>query len=241
VAGGPALAGARSPERQAERVKRLLAGEPVDPVPLAYPMEGWHVGVLAGRLDAEEALRELAAALGCALLIVCPDEERIWAWLGGARRPDPAVALRALAEMPGARPTVALGEPAENLAGWRLSHRQALAAMPVAARLPSRRARYAEVALLAAALGDELLGESLRRAYLAPLEREHEDGLTLRHTLAAYFATAHNVSSAAARLGVSRNTVSTRLRSVEEKIGRPLHTCTAELETALRLRELGES
>lgn len=59
--------------------------------------------------------------------------------------------------------------------------------------------------------------------------------MTLRETLKAYLATGLNVSSTAAALGVNRRTVTRRLRSVEESLGRPLETCVADLEVALRL------
>jgi hypothetical protein len=40
---------------------------------------------------------------------------------------------------------------------------------------------------------------------------------------------------------VDRHTVQRRLRKIEERLGRLLHTCLAELEVALRLQELGET
>ena len=45
----------------------------------------------------------------------------------------------------------AIGEPGKGLDGWRLTHRQAQAAMRIALRRPQRLTRYADVALLAVA------------------------------------------------------------------------------------------
>jgi DNA-binding PucR family transcriptional regulator len=60
----------------------------------------------------------------------------------------------------------------------------------------------------------------------------------LRHTLRAYFAAERNVSSAAAALGVTRQTVTNRLRVIEETLDRPLGVWATEIEAALRMEEL---
>jgi DNA-binding PucR family transcriptional regulator len=57
-------------------------------------------------------------------------------------------------------------------------------------------------------------------------------------TLRAYLVADRNASSAAAALGVNRNTIAERLRAIEAAIGRPLSACGPELEAALRLAEL---
>ncbi len=225
-------------ERRAERVRMLLAGEQLDTAELRYEFDAWHLAAIAAGPGAVEALRALARELGRELLAVCPDGETAWAWLGGrAPLPSGEALRRAERDLP-PFVSLALGEPGQGLEGWRLSHRQADAAMLVAARGENTRVRYAEVSLLAAALRDELLATSLRRIYLAPLDGERDGGETLRATLAAYFRAGHNAASAAAALGVSRKTVSIRLRSVEERVGRPLSRCSRELHTAVELQRL---
>jgi sugar diacid utilization regulator len=134
--------------------------------------------------------------------------------------------------------TLAVGEPGLGLAGWHLSHRQARAALPVAIQSPERVVRYAEVTLLASALSDDVMASSLEELYLLPLTEEADGGEALRQTLRAYFQTGRNVSSAAAALGISWPTVKARLDTIEERIGRPLSACGAEVETALRLQWL---
>src|SRR5262249_23743954 len=98
--------------------------------------------------------------------------------------------------------------------------------------------RYADVALEASMLQDELLVTSLRELYLNPLADERDGGEALRQTLQAYIAAGRNLSSAAALLRVSRRTVANRLRAVEGKLGRVLSGAMAEIEAALRLRDL---
>jgi DNA-binding PucR family transcriptional regulator len=120
-----------------------------------------------------------------------------------------------------------------------LTHQQASAALPIALRSPEPFVRYADVALLASILQDDLLASSLRELYLDPLERERDGGEVARRTLRAYFAAERNVSSAAVALGVKRHTVTNRLRTIEQRLGRPLNDCASEVDTALRLEDLG--
>lgn len=232
------LALATGARRRAERIERLLSGEPVDTSEIPYDFEGWHVGAVAEGGEVEPLLRTLATKLDCRLLTLPREDGVTWAWLGSRRRLDPAVALGELSALVEAKGSsglaIALGEPAEEAPGWRLTHRQASAALPVVQRGPERAVRYADVALLAAALGDELLAGSLRRLFLEPLEAERDGGAVLCETLRAYFAADRNLTSAAATLGVNRSTVSYRLQTAEARLGRPLVSCMAELEVALR-------
>jgi PucR C-terminal helix-turn-helix domain/GGDEF-like domain len=229
-----------SEQRRAERIEGLLAGELLDTSALGYDFEAFHLGVIAAGREAAEAIRKLAASIDCQLLLVRRGEERAWAWLGSRRGIDPtALQARVSAERP-ARAALAVGEPARGLPGWRLTHAQAGAALTIALRSPRSLIRYAEVALLASMLQDDLLATSLRGLYLEPLADERDGGGMARETLRAYFAAGRNGSSAAAALGVSRQSISKRLRTIEERLGCPLDACAPELETALRMEELGD-
>lgn len=99
---------------------------------------------------------------------------------------------------------------------------------------------YADVALLASVLRDEMLARSLIEIYLAPLECQRDGGRMLRDTLRAYLAAGRNASSAAAALGVARNTLESRLRTIEQSLTLPLSACLSELEVALRFEELDD-
>jgi hypothetical protein len=230
-----------SEERRAARVQRLLDGELLDASELGYDFDAHHLGLVAAGPGAAGAIRELAASLDTRLLVVRRDESSAWAWFGARRDLDPAELQRIAAASLPAQVALALGEPAEGLDGWRLTHRQACAALPIAIRSPGSVVRYADVALLASILQDDVLTTSLRRLYLEPLAKARDDGEALRGTLRAYFAAGRHVSSAAATLGVTRHTVTKRLRAIEELLGRPLGACSTELDAALRLEELGES
>ncbi len=223
-------------ERRRECVKSLLAGELVDHSELGYDLDAHHLALMVKGEGAPEAMRVLAGRLDRRLLAVRREEESIWAcWLGGRRPLEAEQALRALGEISLDRVFVTVGEPGEGLSGWRLSHRQAKAALPIAERRGQPILRYADVALLASILRDDLVATSLHQLYLEPLERARDGGKVARETLRAYFAAERNISSTAAALGVDRRTVTNRIRAIEDLFGRPLKDFATELETALRL------
>ena len=157
-------------ERRRECVKSLLAGELVDHSELEYDIDAHHLGLMAKGEGALEGMRELALRLDRRLLAVRREEEPVWAcWLGGRDQLEVEAALRALREIRPDGILITVGEPGESLPGWRLSHRQAKAALPIAERGGGIPVRYSEVALLASILRDDLAIASIRRLYLAPL------------------------------------------------------------------------
>jgi hypothetical protein len=225
-----------SAERRRQCVKALLAGELVDHSELGYDLGAHHLGLMAKGEGAEELMREIAGRLDRRLLVVQREEESMWAcWLGGTRQLGAEEAVRALAEVVTDGVFVTVGEPGEGLAGWRFSHHQAKTALAVAERRGTPVVRYADVALLASILRDDLVATSLRQLYLEPLERGRDGGKIACETLRAYFAAERNVSSTAAALGVDRRTVANRIRAIEGLFGRPLVDFATDLEVALRL------
>jgi PucR C-terminal helix-turn-helix domain/GGDEF-like domain len=220
-------------------LEELLAGrQPSGEIGVEYDFDGHHLGLMVKGEGAHEAMRGLAAALDRRLLADPHPEEPAWAcWLGGRARLESEEAMRALGSISTDSVVVAVGEPAEGIAGWRLSHRQAKAALPIAERRGEPVLRYADVAVLASILRDDLGTTSLRQLYLQPLEATKDGGKIARETLRAYFACERNVSSAAAALGVDRRTVTNRLRGIEELFGRPLGDVAGDLETALQLAD----
>jgi len=227
--------------RQNALVNRLLWGTPVAKHEFGYSLEMWHVGLVVDGARAKDATRALAEILGTALLAVPRDRGTVWAWLGSHRRISSQSVRDALTAKHGFRARFAIGEPGRNVEGWRSTHFEARAALAVAFRTSATVTCFAQVALEAIALQTPDLGQSLRATYLAPLTESHRRGLVLRQTLRAYFASGRNASSAAVSLSVSRRTVENRLRIIEQKLGRSLTACGAELELALRLEDLDQS
>jgi DNA-binding PucR family transcriptional regulator len=227
--------------RALEAVKRLLDGSTVAMSELAYPLTGWHVGLIARGLGAIELVRTLASRLGRELLEIPLTHETVWAWLGGTRaitfaEIEQAVPTGALSSL-----SVGVGEPAEGLDGWRLTHRQAQDALHVALHRPGRLVRYADELLVASALADETLRRSLTQVYIEPFRNDRDRGAGARDTARAFFAARGNVATAAHMLGVDRHTVERRLRRIENRLGRPISSCGPELELALRLEALPDA
>lgn len=193
--------------------------------------------MIASGVNATELVRELHRSLDCRLLLIRRDDETSWAWFGSRGRLDPAELLRTAKRHPSSI-ALALGEPARDLSGWRLSHQQAEAALPVALRGPQPIVRYADVALVASILQDDVLATSLRHLYIEPLAAMPGGGADFRETLRMYVSTVGNVSSSAAALGVDRRTVTRRIRTIEDTLGRSLTASAPEVEAALRIWDL---
>ncbi len=232
-------AGRSREQRRAELARRLLAGEPLATAELGYELDAWHLGAIATGVGAREALREMAQGADRQLLLVSRGSETVWAWLGGRRRVSVADVAHMVSAAERPRVSLAIGGPGWGLDGWRLTHRQAQAALLVALRSQDRVTRYGDVALVAAVLRDEVLARWLLDTFLSPLEGQRDGGAALRETLRRYFAAGRNVSKAADALEVTRQTVEQRLKTTGELLGRALPTCLAELEVALRLEDLG--
>jgi hypothetical protein len=234
----------RSPEqRRDELVLGLLAGKRVDAADQAkldYDFDAWHIGAIATGERAAEFVRGVKAALGCERLAVAHGERTIWAWFG-RRRKFTVADLKCLSVERPTGVSLAIGEPRRGIEGWRLTHKEAQAALLIALRKPPGLTRCSDILLEAAVLQHNALATSLVETFLSPLNGLGYRGQTARDTLHAYFEAKRNVSSTASRLGVARNTVESRLREIEERLGRPLHTCSAQLEVALGLEALSDA
>lgn len=223
--------------RRAEAIGLLLAGVPAPRSELAHEWDAWHVGLVGAGASAREALASLGSTGGPGRLLLEQVEGETWAWLSSRKRLQPGEVASRLPIAGAEELALGVGEPGHGLDGWRRSHQQAAAAMPIARRSGPAVALYAEVGVVAAILHDDLLIASLRDRYLAPLGSGGRDE-TLRRTLRGYLSTECNVSSTAAALGVSRRTVRNRLRRVEERAELRIGECLAELDLAMRIAEL---
>jgi hypothetical protein len=229
---------ARSSERGiAERVRELLASERVELGDADYELDGWHLAVIAVGAGAARAIRGLAASFDYKFLYVQGGPETIWAWIAAERRLSASDIDGMLAVVCVSGVSLVAGELSRGVEGFRVTHRQAQAALRVAPRGPQMLTRYADVALLASVLQDDVFARWLIDAYLTPLGEDHDGGTNLRQTLRAYFAAGGNAVLAARELGVVPRTVERRLSVIEKKLGHPIRMSRVELEIALRLEE----
>ena len=226
-------------ESTAAMITAFLKGEPVDLCDLAYPLEdAWHVGVVVSGYNASAGLAGIASDTRAYEVLSVPvSEDMAWAWLGSAQR-STVQDESGLLTTATAGTTIAVGEPRKGIEGWRLTHEEAQAALPVALRRDRGLTRYADVLVEAALLKDKHLADLLREIYLAPLDDVLRRPSLVRDTLRTYFAADQNVKVTAARLGVNRRTVWYRLDKIEKRLGYPPGTRRVELEIALRLAEL---
>jgi hypothetical protein len=231
---------ARSPEeRRSERIRALLEGSSFDTSGLGYELDhAWHVCVIALGSQARRVLSQLASVLGRQLLVMPRSEEVIYAWLGGERYTGIADIEVAPHGADACGVKLVLGEPASGLLGWRVSYRQAQAALRVALRRPRKITRYADVGLLAQWAVDEALARAFIELHLSPLDAQRDKGVSARETLRAYFDTGHQIEATAYVLGINRGTLRARLANIEAALGYPLCEHQAELDVALRVEAL---
>lgn len=228
-------------QRRTQLVRDVLDGADPDPgaalATLDYDLRLEHLALIVSGGEPEAAVRALGQALDAPhRLVVSLSAETAWAWLGRTR----PFALPERLEPADGQAVVSLGDPGAGAAGFRRSHREARDAHAVALRRgPGPALRYDDVALEALAGADEDRAAAFAARELRGLDGADARSERLRATLEAYFAAGQNASAAAAVLGVHEHTVSYRLRTVEERLGRPVTARRAELETALRLLRLG--
>jgi hypothetical protein len=227
-------------QRRTQIVRDVIDGADPDPAEamreLDYDLRLEHLALVIRGADAEGVARELGRAHDAPhRLVISLARDTAWAWLGRTRPHR----LPERLEVPEGT-VVSVGDPAPGSAGFRRSHRQARDAHAVALKGRGTGAvvRYDEVALESLIAADDERARDFIARELRGLDGADGRSERLRETLRAYFASAQNASAAAALLGVHEHTVSYRLRTIEERLGRPVTARRAELEAALRLLEL---
>lgn len=244
--GGPA-------GRRTRLVREFLAGAPLDvdatAQTLNHPLRAHHIAVVLWReyrSHDQAGLEAVAGAFGreaggVSLLTVPAGASTLWAWLSCASEPTIDSFDAAISAASGVR--AAVSGPHQGPEGFRQAHEDALEAQRVA-RLQGRRAapitRHADVHLAALVSSDPRGLWRFVCDTLGPLADADVHAERLRATLGAYLASGGSTSGAARRLGIHRNTVSYRLRTIEDLLGPDFDRPHVALELALELvRTLG--
>jgi hypothetical protein len=236
---------------RAARIRDLLSGERINvsatESTLGYRMRQYHVGLVCWAGDAattvdnvtrlEHAISHVAGKAACAgePVFLPRDESSAWAWLPLGIRDtfDAAAASTADAD---ADIHFAFGDVAKGAAGFRTTHRQAVAAQAVAlAAGPAvpRVVTFGEVAPVAMMLGSSDLLRAWVLSTLAGLAIDDENHTRLRETLLVFLQTGGSYKTTAEQLTLHKNTVQYRIRKAEESLGRPLGHNRRDVELAL--------
>ncbi|WP_330228082.1 helix-turn-helix domain-containing protein [Nocardia sp. NBC_00508] len=247
--------------RRAETVRAVLGGDDVDieqaSVRLGYRLSQQHLAFVLwtdeptgepGGADAEatgmldRVAARLAAILGSGRVLTVPSgASGMWAWAGlddPERGAEPAAAgeVERLAVTEVEAPVrVAFGVPAGGIAGFRQSHREAVAARNVAERAPTDGRvtgyRAVEIAYLAGA--DDAAMRGLVGRELGALAARDANAARLRETLHAYLRSHRSPEATAKLLGVHKNTVRYRMQRIEHLLGFAIEERRLPLEIAL--------
>ncbi|WP_320670445.1 PucR family transcriptional regulator [Patulibacter defluvii] len=241
--------------RRAATVRDLLDGQPVDPAAagrtLGRELAGRHVGAVLWTATGEDAAgaparleraaAEVAVALGDPRPLLVPVGHRVlWMWATPGPAADHEPAGPAATALRGDRVSVALGEPASGVDGFRHSHEEAVAARRVAVvagRRPGATTRWQRSGLLGLLAVDAELAARFARRELGELDADDDATARLRATLATFLREGAHVARTAERLGVHPNTVGNRLRQCETALGRTIDHRRMELQAALLIRD----
>jgi hypothetical protein len=211
---------------------------------LAYSLGDTHLAAVIetpGISPPRTAIGRLRDAADARATLLAQHTARTWlVWLGrpGGFAPSNLSRLRRALNDTGL--TIAVGAPADGLAGLRRTRQHALEAQRVqhALGIEGCRCLWAhEVRLETLLLGDTQRARDFLTDELGPLGADDSFTRRLRETLLAWL-TLGSHGSAASMLGVHENTVRNRLRAAEELLGQPLPGRRTELMVALRLERL---
>lgn len=225
----------RGPQ-QVVRLKRLLAGEFVDVSDLPYRFENFHLGVILSGTRSRKDLAALSSGIDAQLLLASPEETMSWAWFGA--RNERCLRELSAERVQSAGGFAAVGEVGHGLPGWRLTHRQALAAFPIAIRSSKNPVYYRNNELFVAMLRDRVLAQSLFQRYLEPLLRQAAPGQILIETLSSYFESEHNTSTTAETMGVTTRTITKRLRAAEVLMEQAIDPIAAEFMAVMKMAKI---
>jgi PucR C-terminal helix-turn-helix domain/GGDEF-like domain len=235
---------------RAARIRDLLSGERVNAAAteatLGYRLRQYHVGLVCWAGDAtaavdnitrlEHAISHVAAEVAASgdPVFLPRDESSAWAWLPLGIRDRFDAAGAAAAGVDGDL-HFAFGDAAQGVTGFRLTHRQALAAQAVAlaaGRAP-RVVTFDEVAPVAMMLGSADLLRAWVLATLGGLATDDEHHARLRDTLLVFLRSGGSYKATAEQLTMHKNTVQYRIRKAEESMGQPAGN-RYDVELALR-------
>jgi GGDEF-like domain len=208
---------------RAARIRDLLSGERIDvsvtEATLGYRLRQCHVGLVCWAGDAtaavdnitrlEHAISHVAGKAACSSdpVFLPRDESSAWAWL--------PLGIRDTFDAAGARTAgadgdihFAFGDAVKGVSGFRLTHRQAIAAQAVALAAgspPPRVVTFSEVAPVAMMLGSADLLRAWVLATLGGLATDDEHHARLRDTLLLFLQSGGSYKATAEQMVLHKN------------------------------------
>jgi hypothetical protein len=231
IAGGAGL----HEDGRLRAVSRALEGQWLDPAELGYDLAYHHVAVVA---DAAPPVVVLARRAQRQLLLVEAPDGAVWGWFGESTRISDSELDALIGSLDPRDGQVAFGEPAAGIAGFAVSHHQALEAGTIAGATNQHAVRFADLRLLIALLRDSDLAKGFIERELGELDDPSERMGELRETLRAYLEHGQSVSATAAVRRRDRKTVERQLRSAELLIDHRVSDRCDDLLIALRIADI---
>lgn len=229
-------------------VKAILAKQSIDVdtavTTLGYPLRQHHIAFTL-RIDdtvPDYELRHLlvlsAGAVSIALgggkpLVISSGARSAWCWTA---QPSMSSAVGAAFALPRfVRVTLGMCHP--GVAGFRLAHLEAIAALAVAEHYDAPVIRYEDVEIACIAAG--LLSDDARAAFvrreLGDLVGSEQVTRRLRDTLRAYLKQGCDATATGELLRLHANTVRYRIRQAEQRLGHGINQRRVQLELALEI------
>lgn len=224
-----------------ETVQAILRGELVDAGTassrLGYPVNGFNTALVlstdevspSGDDDSTAALENAVQLFGTAIgahraLSVISGSRGLWAWLSCEVAPDATTIKHTFARHCLNGLHIAVGDPGPELAGFRLSHQQALAAQAASECHEANPSliHYADIEIAHLLSGQPDAARTLVLRELRGLTGTDSTSVELRDTLHTYLGGHRSPEVAARKLGVHKNTVRYRINKIEEILGHPI-------------------
>jgi DNA-binding PucR family transcriptional regulator len=245
---------------RSEQVRTILDGSPVDvrnaSATLRYELERRHIAYVVwttgATLDApngnalfgamERVAADVAALIAATDHLTVPLGGYLACWAGFRQAPQDEALAGHLPLVTNRGINVALGQVGAGIGGFKRSHEEAVLARRVH-QLRSQEdqptcVRFTEVALEVMLTHSRDEARRFVAQQLGALAAEDKSIARLRDTLRVFLEENGSFQSAAARLGVHKNTVAYRIRRAEELLGYGIRERQLELQTALRLAPL---
>ncbi|MFD3743321.1 PucR family transcriptional regulator [Nocardia sp. NPDC058633] len=237
---------ARTDVARVAQVRAVLNADDLDVASaeqmLSVSLRGWHQFAMLWTppeaSDPRASLRAgtalLAAATGKTPMTVEVDDHNRWVWISSVARPVLDTEQLAHDLRTHSKLSIALGDPATGLQGFRQTYRDAQQARAVALTGHGHGlTAYADVGL-AALFADRIAdAQAWAVRVLGALIGADETAARLRETVRVFLAARGSYTDAATRLHVHKNTVHYRVRKAEELLGHPLSERRLDIEVAL--------